>query len=237
MSERRFYVSPSEFAETIELGPEESRHIAKVLRLAVGKEICAFDGLGNERAYLIKELNRSSVLIEFIREVEPASPESPLRISLAVPLLKKSNTELILQKATELGVHRFTPLITSRTVVGGERWRTDRVFKIAGEAARQCGRATLPLIDAPLEFEEFLSRFEGPGLLFYEKHAKGLPKKLASESVTVVTGPEGGWETEEIDKASAAGFDLVHFGGRILKAETAAIVATAIVQNRFGDLN
>lgn len=237
MTTRRFFIPPADFRDEILLDTAQSHHLRKVLRLEAGDEISVFDGCGRECVFKIREFRKNAALLNFVRETDPAAPESNLELTLAVPILKKSNTELVLQKAVELGVTHFIPIVCSRSEVAEKRWRPERANRIANEAARQCGRATVPTISEPVDFKAFVEGFEGTGFLLYEHDGEALPEALETDTLLVVTGPEGGWEPEEIELAKAAGLKIVHFGGRILRAETAAITATALVQNKYGDLS
>ncbi|MEZ5305893.1 MAG: RsmE family RNA methyltransferase [Pyrinomonadaceae bacterium] len=236
--ERRFYF-PDAFAEAmIELDPEQSLHASKVLRLGAGDVVSVFDGTGREAEFRIESVSNKKVSATFEREIEPDKPESPLAITLAVPILKKSNTETVLRQAVELGVSEFVPLLTARSEIPASRWNQERALRIAIEASKQCGRAVVPKISAPQSFEDFVKAAPMPGFLFYESDSdEGLPEKIEGSECTIVTGPEGGWKVEEIKSASNHGFGIVNFGGRTLRAETAAIAFTSIIQNLFGDIN
>lgn len=236
MTERRFYIPASEFSENIELDKEQSRHLARVLRLTSGDNVRVFDGNGRECFYIVTDIRRDGVSLRFLKETEPAAPESRLQITMAVPLLKKSNSELVLQKMVELGVTRFVPLICKRSEVAAERWKHDRASRIASEAAKQCGRAVVPRISEPVLFEEFIDECKDPAFFFFEGDGGSLPESLETDRVTALTGPEGGWDESEIDLAKQAGIRVIHLGGRILRAETAAIVAATLLQHDFGDL-
>lgn len=237
MTARRFYLPPDAFGELIRLGADESRHLSKVLRLGAGDEVLVFDGHGREYIFAVEELDRRGVLIRLLRETKPSAPESGLNLTLALSLLKKSNTDFVLRKAVELGITRFVPLVSSRGEVAAEKWKTGRSNRIAVEAAKQCGRATIPVIDEPIGFEKFVREAKGTRILFYEAEGDALPDVVDTGNLVAVTGPEGGWEESEVETARSAGFLIVHLGGRILKAETAAITAAALLQHRFGDLN
>ena len=237
MTVRRFYVPPDAFGDSIRLGEDESRHLSKVLRLGPGDEVRLFDGHGRESIFAIEDPDRRRVPIRFVKDTQPSAPESGLDLTLAVPLLKKSNTELVLQKAVELGVKRFVPLICARGEVAAKKWKAGRSHRIAVESAKQCGRATVPEIAEPIDFERFIVEHQGTAFLFHEAEGGPLPDKFEGGALIAVTGPEGGWEDSEVELAAAGGFTVVHFGGRILRAETAAIAVTAILQHRFGDMN
>jgi len=146
---------------------------------------------------------------------------------------------LLLQKATELGVAEFQPLVTQRSVpraMGAEKLR--RLRRIAQEAARQCGRAVLPQVYGPISLQECLRGHQGPGVLFWEQGGQRLGQLSvpAGGSLSLLIGPEGGLTSEEVAQARARGFQVATLGPRILRAETAALAALALVQHRWGDL-
>jgi 16S rRNA (uracil1498-N3)-methyltransferase len=242
MEIRRFYSSDMDLAGgRAVLDGDESHHLRDVLRLTVGTEIRLFDGEGREFAGRIEQIGKSSSMLTVTSEVEPTAPESPCDITLAAALLKHDKFETVIQKAVELGVNRLVPLISARCDVKivdpGKRMA--RWHRIALDATKQCGRARLMTIDAPLPLAEFLA--VGPKdslkLMFSERDGEPLGQTLIYKRVFLVVGPEGGWDDAEIRVASDNGFSVVTFGGRIMRAETAAIAVTAIIQHRIGDIN
>jgi 16S rRNA (uracil1498-N3)-methyltransferase len=241
---RRFYASAENFSgQKVALGFEESKHLRDVLRLREGAEVFVFDGDGNEFRCEIESIGKRESVLKIIEKVSPKSPESNLNLTLAVALLKGEKFELVVQKSCELGVCRIVPLETKRADVKIkdareaekklERWR-----KIALEAAKQSGRARLMQIDPIVSFEKFIASASGERVLFSERSGEGLAKFPEKEisAMTAIVGAEGGWEDAEIDAAREKGFQIVTLGGRILRAETAAIVVSALLQNHFGDL-
>jgi 16S rRNA (uracil1498-N3)-methyltransferase len=242
---------PPAFAEqknSVTLGAEEMRHARDVLRLNCGDEVYVFDGRGREYRCVIAEFERESARLDLIQEVEPAQPESHLNLTLAVALLKGEKFDLVVQKATELGARRIVPLITARADVRirdaeEAKRKTDRWQRIALESAKQCGRAGLMKIEVPAGFQAFIERAPDAELrlMFAECDGESLSQVLARSAsrpaaVTALVGSEGGWTDDEITRARAQGWKIVTFGGRTLRAETAAIVVTALLQHRLGDL-
>jgi len=239
MTRRRFHAPPTAFTEqTVTLTTDEARHLRDVLRLKIGDEVYVFDGRGREFRCSVSNTKRESAELHIESEVEPAKPESQLQLNLCVALLKGEKFDLVVQKATELGVTKVTPLITRYADIhlrdaADATKRTARWQRIALEAAKQSGRAFVPEISLPLAFEAAL---EGAGVMFSERGGQALESLTGASSITALVGSEGGWSDEEIDTARARDFHIVTLGGRILRAETAAIAVTTLLQHRFGDL-
>lgn len=249
MTRRRFYAPPEAFSadqKSATLSAEETRHLRNVLRLKPGAEIYVFDGVGHEFRCQVKTVARDATDVMVIEQVDAAQPESSLALTLAVALLKGEKFDLVIQKATELGVTRIVPVIASRADVklSGEKdseRKTVRWQRIALEATKQCGRAALTTIERPNTFEKLIESSDKRCLMFAEREGNSLATALAEirlsdANVTAVVGPEGGWNEDEIDHARNAGWQIVTLGGRILRAETAAIVIATLLQNHLGDL-
>lgn len=221
------------------LDTSETRHLRDVLRIRPGESVRVFDGIGGEYECRVKEIGKMRTKLEVIRRLEPSAPESPLDLTVAAVLTPPDRFDLVVQKSVELGVKSFLPLVSDRCEIKVkdaakkiERWR-----RIALEAAKQCGRATLMNIGPMIEFETLFAGSAGEIILFSERDGAGFDKIEPSGKMTVVYGPKGGWDDRELELAKKAGAQIITFGGRILKAETAAIGLTAIIQHRFGDMN
>jgi 16S rRNA (uracil1498-N3)-methyltransferase len=254
MTRRRFYAPSAAFGpdqKSVTLSAEETRHAREVLRLQSGDEIFVFDGAGREFHCAIQTISRDSTEVSVMAEVEPARPESPLNLTLAIALLKGEKFDLVIQKATELGVKRIVPLDTERADVrlrdDGANKRVARWRRIALEAAKQTGRAYVSEIAAPIALSEFLTVEENPistnvaRLMFSERGGRPLAEATNNfagrpPTIVAVVGPEGGWTDAEIELAHEGGWEIVTLGGRILRAETAGITVVALLQHRFGDL-
>jgi 16S rRNA (uracil1498-N3)-methyltransferase len=242
MTRRRFFAPPSAFnfsRQSVTLTADEARHLREVLRLKPGDEVSVFDGEGKEFRARVQQARRDSAELDLEEQIEPARPESPLQLTLAVALLKGEKFDLVVQKATELGVVKIIPLVTRYADIklrdaSDASKRVARWQRIALEAAKQCGRAVVPHIENPSPLESVLNP-SNPCLLFSERGGHGITQ-IDTDVVTAIVGSEGGWSDEELDQARAAGAQLVTLGGRILRAETAAITATALLQHRLGDL-
>jgi 16S rRNA (uracil1498-N3)-methyltransferase len=253
MTRRRFYAPPEAFDESfVTLAIEEARHLRDVLRLKAGDEAFVFDGEGREYSCVVAETGRGNnpARLEVRGAVEPARPESPLSLTLALALLKGEKFDLVIQKATELGVARIVPVETKRADMrlrdaSDAARRRARWQRRALEAAKQSGRARVPAIDAPASLSSVLETTSVEGVetrwMFSERMGRGLAETLGrtdarAQSLTALVGPEGGWEDVEISQAVDAGWNIITLGGRTLRAETAAIAVVALLQHLFGDL-
>jgi len=239
MPRRRFYVPRESIREgTAALPPAQAHHLRDVLRMANGDPVEIFDGAGS--AYVGEaDLNGPEVFVRNLKSIP--SPGFPFHLTLAASLIKPAKFELILQKATELGVDEIIPLKTRHSEIripeyriGGrlERWN-----RILTEAAKQCRRSAAPRLQQPLDFDIFLRSGDfsaGAATLFYEKcEEPWAPEGPIAAQVILCTGPEGGWAQEEVEQAREAGFRIAGLGPWILRAETAAIAAVAIVQHQI----
>lgn len=257
MTRRRFYAPPDAFdhdAGSVALAPEEARHLRDVLRLKGGDEVFVFDGEGAEYACVVAEKGvgkKLSAQLEVRGRVEAASPESPLSLTLALALLKGEKFETVVQKATELGVVRIVPVATTRADVrvrdkADAARRRVRWQRVALEAAKQSGRARVPRVEELTTFDALLKNSSSSDkelrVMFAERAGGKLLNTIGEwragnfESLTALVGTEGGWTNEEIDSAAKAGWRIVTLGGRTLRAETAAISVTSLLQHLCGDL-
>ena len=242
MTRRRFFAPPSAFnfgKRTVALSVDEARHLREVLRLKVGDDVQVFDGEGREFRAVVSQARREFSELELRDEIDAPKPESPLNLTLAVALMKGEKFDLVVQKGTELGVNKFVPVVTRYADIrlrdeGDAAKRVTRWQRIALEAAKQCGRSVVPEVVAPDQFESVLR--ENPCLMFSEREGQALNTDLKVESVTAIIGSEGGWSDEELDLARTKQVPIVTLGGRILRAETAAIATAVLLQHLYGDL-
>ena len=242
MTRRRFFAPPSAFnfsKRIVTLTADEARHLREVLRLKTGDEVQVFDGAGREFRAVVSQARREFAELEIGNEIEPPKPESPLQLTLAVALLKGEKFDLVVQKGTELGVNRFIPLVTRYADIklrdeADAAKRVTRWQRIALEAAKQCGRSVVPEVTALVEFANVIH--QNPCLMFSEREGQALNTNLRMDFLTAIVGSEGGWSDEELDQAKAAQTPIVTLGGRVLRAETAAITAAVLLQHLYGDL-
>jgi 16S rRNA (uracil1498-N3)-methyltransferase len=238
---RRFYAPiESSAGDSVTLDADETRHLRDVLRLRVGEEALVFDGTGREFNCVIREIGKRTSSLTVVEETAPAAPESQLRITLAATILNGEKYDLIIQKAVELGVAALIPLQTVRCDVKlkDAAKRMNRWRRIALEATKQSGRAKLMHITEPTAFDTVIAHAKGENVvLFSERDGGDFSTITAAKKLTALFGPKGGWDDSELEAARSNGIKIVTLGGRIVRAETAAIAIIAILQHRFGDLN
>jgi 16S rRNA (uracil1498-N3)-methyltransferase len=252
MTRRRFYAPPEAFSsdlKSLTLQAEEARHLRDVLRLRPGDRVHVFDGAGKEFECAIQESRKDTARLQVLSEVLPARSESPLELTLAVALLKSDKFDLVVQKATELGVARVVPVITRQADIRlrDDSDATKRVLRwqrIALEASKQSGRARVPEVTNPVSFAELVRQSNAAGqqrLMFSEREGRSLlditnTRNATQPQISALVGSEGGWADEEISLARDNDWEVVTLGGRTLRAETAAIAVTALLQHLYGDL-
>lgn len=200
--------------------------LKNTLRLVPGDKVILGDGQSKEALAEIIEYYKNGVELELL-EVKDNQNEPSKEAILYCSILKKENFELVVQKATEIGIKRIVPLITARTVK--LNLKTDRLEKIVKEAAEQSGRGMLPVVSEPMIFSEVLNDVRGNAInLFFHPEGSGFDRKelLARQKIGIFIGPEGGWTDEEVSMGRAANCEVVTLGRLTFRAETAAIIAS-----------
>lgn len=225
----------------------EARHIKNVLRLKPGDKIRVFDGEGFEYDARINGFSAGRVEIK-VRRKFAGTKESPLQIAVAQALLKEKKMDRLLRHLCELGLTRWIPYISERSVSKPDEKRSSaraqRWNKIVMESCKQCRRSKLPGIGKTITFEEVLGRGSSFDLsiIFYENESAALKSLLPSDppslprKILLILGPEGGFTDQEIENARAAGCIVAGLGSRVLRAETAAIAACTLTQFLYGDM-
>jgi len=253
MTIHRFFITPDQIQnEIIILSGDQARQISGVLRLREGDQIYVLDNSGWR--YEVKLLTADSVqVVGSIVTKQIESGEPTVNLTLYQSLLKQDKFEWILQKGTELGITSFVPIITQRSIVRQTSIRENKLARwqrIVTEASEQSGRGQIPVLSQPIPFKTALSRTSENDLALIpweNEKGKNITASLAKSttdprvhslsSLALFIGPEGGFTEEEIIDASSAGIIPVTLGPRILRAETAAIVATALILQELGELN
>jgi 16S rRNA (uracil1498-N3)-methyltransferase len=224
---------------SIDLPERAARHVA-ALRLRVGDRVILFAGDGFEWRATLTAIGRRGVQAA-IHERSAASRESPLPITLAQGICASDRMDLVLQKATELGVVRMRPIVTTRSIVRLSQERQEKREahwqNVVIAACEQCGRNTVPEVAPVAAWRDYLAEPADPGLrLLLSPQGDATLRTLdVSGPVTVLIGPEGGLTDEERDLAGLAGFRPVRFGPRIMRTETAPLAAIAALQAMYGD--
>ncbi len=229
--------------QSARLDGDQARYLSRVMRMRVGDEFTVFDGTGCEFPAEIVNLEKQCVNIQ-VGQPRPTDRESPLKIHLVQGVSRSERMDFVVQKTTELGINRITPVMTERSVVrlNNERARKrhQHWLRIAQNACEQCGRNIVPQIDEPLPLTEWLDGESAGGqrrILLRPSAANTLSELEPGPQILVVLiGPEGGLSEMEYGKAEFAKFQAVSMGPRILRTETAALAAIAILQSRLGDL-
>lgn len=229
------------FRDPIIIEGEEANHMIKVLRMKEEEKITVFDGCGNCADCIIEKIDGKSVVAKiekrYLSETEPK-----LKITLFQGIPKNPKMDLIIQKATELGVVRIVPVNTKRIVAKIDKEsKIERLQRIAFEAAKQCGRAYIPKVENPVDFNEAVEMMKtfDRAIIPYECEKDGKLKEALEgeiESLAIIIGPEGGFEESEILKATEAGVVPVTLGKRILRTETAGLIAAALSLYVKGDM-
>lgn len=272
MRTNRVYVDmPLAPASLVTLGGSAAAHVSRVLRLQPGDPLTVFNGRGGEYEARIDGLRKDTALLE-IGAHRAVERESPLSITLAQGVSRGERMDLVVQKATELGVRGIVPLLTERSVVRLDKKQAEAKRRhwhaVAVSACEQCGRNRVPEVAVPMDLAKFLalasarssdstgpSGRAGPSVsaadggspdptfdpaaarVVLSPHGGLSGRELRPDAgLIVLIGPEGGLSATELEAALAAGFRALRLGPRILRTETAAIAALAVIQHQLGDL-
>jgi len=232
-------------ARNVTLGPDLAHRLGRVLRLKRGDRVLLSEGGTHEYEVQLTGVSPYAITGVVVTERE-APPEPEVTLVLYQSLIRANRFDLVLEKGTEIGVSRFVPVIAARSQVQGngepaaarsERWR-----RIVLEGAEQSGRGRPPRVESPVSFEEAVQQARGLKLMPFEgERARRLGTFLRGltrpDAVSLFIGPEGGFEDAEVELAREAGAEIVSLGRRILRSETAAIVASALVLDALGELD
>jgi 16S rRNA (uracil1498-N3)-methyltransferase len=245
-SVQRFFVDPSAIENgTVQFTRDQAHQMAAVLRLSAGSQVTALDNSGWQYGVrLIRVGGGEAVGSVTARALVNTEPKT--KITLYAGVIRGPKLELVLQKCTELGVVAFVPVISHRCVVGqGDDLspaKIDRWHRILVEAAEQSGRGKLPILHPAMPLDQALTAQRGTSLLLWEGEREATLREAlqgggrGAFSVNLFVGPEGGFTTEEVERARAAGVVPVTMGPRVLRAETASIAAVGAILFATGDL-
>ncbi len=238
-----FFVERDNFLQdSVEISGDEANHMIKVLRMKEGDSLTLFDGDGNCADGEIETIEGKTVFVKVLRRYESES-EPKLKITLFQGIPKNPKMDLIIQKATELGVTRIVPVNTKRIVAKIDKEaKIERLQRIAFEASKQCGRAYVPLVDSPVSFDKAIEMMKecDAAIIPYECEKDGRLADCIPEGIKtlgIIIGPEGGFDEAEVEKAESAGIKKVTLGKRILRTETAGLIASALCLYIAGDMN
>lgn len=234
----RFFVDQPLSLGQHDLPEAQAHYIGRVLRHATGDAVQLFDGSGREYLGELVEVGKRNVRVE-LREQFAGQPDSPLRIHLGQGLSRGERMDWAIQKATELGVAEITPIVSERCEVRLKDERADKRLQhwrqVAISACEQCGRSSLPLIHPPLALEDWLRGRDDDLRLVLHPVAASLASHAPPSRLAFLVGPEGGLSDAEVEQAQAAGFHSARLGPRVLRTETAPVVALAVAQQLWGD--
>lgn len=234
----RFFLPPSAWTETPFLDGDEAKHLTQVLRIQPGATITVFDGSGNHAEARVLSVSKQRV--DLMLELAESKPTPLPEITLAQAIPKGKNMDWIVQKAVELGVSRIQPLVTRHTMVSPGDEKAEKWRRTALEACKQCAQFTLPLIEDPLPFGEWISKPDPSELRLIASLAEN-PQNFREtlsaypnlEGVTILIGPEGDFTSQELEAALAAGYVPVTLGDLVLRVETATLFCLSAIRFQY----
>ncbi|MET1079922.1 MAG: 16S rRNA (uracil(1498)-N(3))-methyltransferase [Pseudomonas sp.] len=234
----RFFIDAPLTLGAHDLPEAQAHYIGRVLRHTVGDAVQLFDGSGQEYLGKLVEVSKKNLRVE-LREQFAGQAESRLAVHLGQGLSRGERMDWAIQKATELGVTQITPIVSERCEVRLKDERTDKRMahwrQVAISACEQCGRSVLPLIHAPLPLADWLQQTQADLKLVLHPVAEPLATHATPATLAFLIGPEGGLNDAEVALALKAAFHAARLGPRVLRTETAAVVALSLAQQLWGD--
>ena len=227
MAERFYTPDPLNPGEYV-LTRAEAHHLAAVRRLGPGDRVTLFNGDGNEYPAEVLAAAKKSVTLTILA-TQPADRELPFPLIVASALPKGDRADFLVEKLTELGVTRFVPLVAARSVVVPKEAAAEKFNRFVIEASKQCGRNRLMTVESPQKWKTFVARDDLPHARLVLHTGTELPHMPQCDGAAVAVGPEGGFTVEELELATAAGWAAISLGPRVLRVETAAVVAATIL--------
>ena len=234
---QNFFTESSHFTEaTVTLTGDEHHHATRSCRVKTGEIICVTDGCGKRVEARIEAIDSTSLTAVIVRDLsgigEPAAD-----ITVALAIINPARFEIAVEKCTELGVRRIVPVIARRCTVKPDRLKLDRLRRIAGEASKQSGRSWVPDILYPVGMAEFAAQAAFPVLAAWKDAENNIDKAFlrvkSRDEITLLFGPEGDFSDKEIELLKQRDAVFFSLGGLTLRSETAAVVSTALVVQRF----
>jgi 16S rRNA (uracil1498-N3)-methyltransferase len=237
----RFFAPGFTINEELELPEAEAEHLARVLRLKQGDVVAIFDGKGREAVARVEGVGTRTVVVRPTAPRQPAG-EPQVALTLAQALLKSDKMDRVIRDAVMLGIAAVQPFISTRTEVPRAALRSgvrqERWERTVISSVKQCGRAVVPPVLDPIDFDELLKTTAGRTRLMFVEPSAASPgtveplrsvETLAPIDPMIMIGPEGGWDSGEVEAAAKAGVTLVTFGSRTLRADAAGAAAIAIL--------
>lgn len=244
---RRFFVDREKIlSDRPTLTGSDVKHIRTVLRLKPGDDVFLFDGKGLEYRARIAASTPKAITLSILERFTSIS-ESPVKITIGQALLKAGKMDRVVRQVTELGIYALIPLLAERSVPRPKpgRWaeKKQRWQSIARESLKQCGRSQIPRLGPPASFKGLVGTSQAYDLKILFHHSttglesRSWPRDRRNvRKVLALIGPEGGFTPDEVKLALECAFVCLSLGPRILKADTAAVAACAILQHAFGDV-
>lgn len=234
----RFFIDAPLSLGEHELPEAQAHYIGRVLRMAEGDALQVFDGSGMEFRGTLVEVGKKRVRVQ-LDESFSGQDESPLQIHLGQGLSRGERMDWAIQKATELGVSEITPIFSERCEVRLKDERADKRLlhwrQVAISACEQCGRSRVPLIHPPVLLADWIKQTQADLKLVLHPVAQPLESHAKPQTLAFLIGPEGGLSDAEVEQAHGAGFLPARLGPRVLRTETAPVVALAVAQQLWGD--
>ncbi|MFF7706397.1 16S rRNA (uracil(1498)-N(3))-methyltransferase [Pseudomonas sp. NPDC007930] len=234
----RFFIDLPLALGEVELPEAQAHYVGRVLRLASGDAVQLFDGSGFEYRGQLSEVGKKRVVAHLAEQL-PGQPDSPLAVHLGQGLSRGERMDWAIQKATEMGVSEITPVVSERCEVRLNDERADKRLahwrQVAISACEQCGRSSVPLIHPPLALAQWLQQVEADLKLVLHPVAEPLASHPKPGRLAFLIGPEGGLSDAEVQQAQGSGFLPARLGPRVLRTETAPVVALALAQQLWGD--
>ncbi|MBR5270555.1 MAG: 16S rRNA (uracil(1498)-N(3))-methyltransferase [Clostridia bacterium] len=245
----KFFVSPENISQDkIVINNTDVSHITKVLRMNIGDKITVCDSMGYDYLAKISGIEQNSIICDILSK-EKSNTEPNINVTIFQGLPKASKMDYIIQKTTELGISKIVPCALKRCVVKldgkkAEAKKCERWQKISEEASKQSGRGIVPAVEMPMTLKEVLNTVKDYDLFFvpYECEEQTTIKEVLTslaepKNIAFMIGPEGGFDTAEIEEIKKSGVKTVTLGKRILRTETAGEAVLAMIMYEIGDIN